>query len=207
MKHASRVLPVILATCLWWLLSGVSQAVEGSATDGSTDREAGLPAAWEAVRDGRAIVLMRHALAPGMGDPSGFDVNDCATQRNLSDEGRAQARSVGDLLRDNGISAATVLSSQWCRCRETAELLDVGEPVPEPMLNSFFESRGSADQQTQSLKSAMEQWLPGDRDVRILVTHQVNISALTGQFASSGSLLIVTLDGDAPSVLATIDTR
>lgn len=86
----------------------------------SAENQASL---WRAVRSGSALVLMRHALAPGTGDSETFTIGDCQTQRNLSENGRRQARAIGDLFRVSGIDNAKVYSSQWCRCLETAELL------------------------------------------------------------------------------------
>ena len=85
--------------------------------------EAGL---WAALRDGGHVALIRHALAPGTGDPAGFRVDDCATQRNLSPAGRAQARAIGERFRANGIDTAALFSSQWCRCLDTARELALG---------------------------------------------------------------------------------
>ena len=95
----------------------------------------------ERLQEPGAVLLIRHALAPGVGDPDGFRLDDCATQRNLSDEGRRQARAIGDWLRARGIGQAHVYSSQWCRCLETAALLDLGPVTELPALNSFFERR------------------------------------------------------------------
>jgi len=162
--------------------------------------------AWQLLRSNSAVILMRHALAPGTGDPTEFELNNCPTQRNLSNQGRAQARAVGDVLRANGIDKVTLLSSQWCRCMETAQLLNVGDVQPFPVINSFFQDRSTAQQQTQALTTALSQWLEQADEVRVLVTHQVNISALTGQYASSGDMLIVSMENGAPTVLATIQT-
>lgn len=155
---------------------------------------------WEALKAGQAIAIMRHAIAPGFGDPVGFDVTNCATQRNLSAAGRRQAKKIGDIFRAQGISQARVISSEWCRCQDTAELLQLGKPTIDPMLNSFFQNRGSAQSQTQSLKGAVYGWLnkanngSGDTPVRVLVTHQVNVSGLTGRGTGSGDIQIIGLD-------------
>ncbi|MDX2288756.1 MAG: histidine phosphatase family protein [Hyphomicrobiaceae bacterium] len=146
-------------------------------------------AAWQSVRAGEAFVMIRHALAPGTGDPPQFRIGDCATQRNLSDEGRAQARRIGLRLKENGISAARVMTSLWCRCRETAELLGLGRVEELPPLNSFFENRQDGPAQTRDL----EAWLAtqdGNRQPIVLVTHQVNITALTGIVPRSGGIVI-----------------
>lgn len=144
---------------------------------------------WDALRSGGHVALLRHALAPGTGDPANFSLDDCATQRNLSQDGREQARQLGKQFRANGIDAARVFSSQWCRSMETAELLGLG-PVNElPALNSFFRYRQRRGEQTRE----MEDWIAGqalDQPV-VLVTHQVNISALSGAYAGSGELLVL----------------
>lgn len=85
------------------------------------------------------FAIMRHALAPGTGDPRNFDLTDCSTQRNLSEAGREQAKAVGELLRKSGIEKAGVYSSQWCRCLDTATLLGLGPVTELPALNSFFQ--------------------------------------------------------------------
>lgn len=140
------------------------------------------------------IVLMRHALAPGTGDPGNFALRDCSTQRNLSDEGRAQAAQIGARLRAAGLGSARVLSSQWCRCLETAELLELGSVEELPPLNSFFRQRDLQPAATQALKD----WLlaqPSGEPV-VLVTHQVNITALTGVYPRSGEMIILQRTGD-----------
>ena len=133
--------------------------------------------------------MMRHALAPGTGDPDGFDVNECPTQRNLSGDGRRQAVEAGAWLRKNGIERAAVFSSAWCRCLDTARLLDVGRVELLAPLNSFFGNR----EQREPQMTALRDWLAGNQPDKplILVTHQVNITALTGDFARSGDMLVV----------------
>ncbi|MEE4236340.1 MAG: histidine phosphatase family protein [Anderseniella sp.] len=163
-------------------------------------------ALWAALREGRAFAMMRHALAPGTGDPANFDVNDCATQRNLSVEGREQARRTGDAFRDNGIMMAEVMTSAWCRCRDTASLMNLGTPQVLPALNSFFQNRSQRDPQTEALKQWLGGWL-GSRPL-VLVTHQVNISALTGYFTSSGEIVVVERDvSDGVKVLGSISPQ
>jgi phosphohistidine phosphatase SixA len=160
-------------------------------------------ALWAALREGRAFAMMRHALAPGTGDPANFDVNDCTTQRNLSVEGREQARRAGDAFRDNGILLADVKTSAWCRCRDTASLMNLGTPEVLPPLNSFFRNSSQRDPQTEALRQWLAEWV-GSRPL-VLVTHQVNISALTGEFARSGGIVVVdrNVEGEV-KVLGTI---
>lgn len=155
-------------------------------------------ALWNAVRSGTAFAMMRHALAPGTGDPETVVIGDCTTQRNLSDSGRAQARAIGASFRANGIASARVLTSAWCRCAETAELLGLGKVEVLKALNSFFTDRASEPAQTAALKA----WIVKDRALRtagnplVLVTHQVNITALTGVFPRSGEIVIARLGAD-----------
>ena len=142
---------------------------------------------WEALDRPGTFALMRHALAPGTGDPAAFDVTDCSTQRNLDDRGREQARRIGAAFRARGQSFDVVLTSQWCRCRETAALLDLGPVLEADALNSFFQQwdqRGPRTAQATALLSARS-------DRPFVVTHQVNIRALTGETTRSGEVLVV----------------
>ena len=188
---------------LKWLFLTVASVllIVTSKTDAATD-----DAAWSSLGEGKAVAIMRHALAPGFSDPAGFSLADCQTQRNLSEEGRAQARNIGDLFRSKGIESAQVLSSEWCRCMETARLLEIGDTAPLPALNSFFEDRSASEGQTQDLKNQLRGWLASPDQPIVLVTHQVNIRALTQSPASSGEILIITLQDDEIAVLANIPT-
>ncbi|UCH75141.1 MAG: histidine phosphatase family protein [Rhodospirillales bacterium] len=146
-------------------------------------------ALWSALRTDGHVALLRHAIAPGTGDPSNFKLSDCRTQRNLSDAGREQAAQIGAGFKANGIAAARVYTSQWCRCRETAQLLDLGPATELRSLNSFFQRSGQREPQTRALR----QWL-SDQTLDtplVLVTHQVNITALTGIYPASGELVVV----------------
>jgi len=149
---------------------------------------------WDLLESGGHVALIRHARAPGFGDPPGFRLDDCATQRNLSDQGREQARRIGRAFRDNGVTVDNVLSSEWCRCLETAALLDLGPVERFPALNSFFEMRENRDPQMKILVP----WVRGARPegVFVLVTHQVVIRALTGEGAGSGEIVVVRPRGD-----------
>ncbi len=158
-------------------------------------------AAWEALKAGQAILLMRHAIAPGGGDPAGFKLGDCSTQRNLSDEGRAQARKAGAMLREKGILNPQVFSSRWCRTRETAALLGFDAPQELPPLDSFF---GKPELGPQRRAAFMEWIVQPSALPRILVTHQVNITAFTGVVPASGEMVIVRKAGDGVEVLARV---
>lgn len=179
-----------------WILGLVFLASNGYSNE-STD----VSEAMALLKQGKAIAIMRHALAPGTGDPAEFNLENCDTQRNLSDQGRAQARFIGDYLRKNGISEARVFTSEWCRCEETARLLNVGEPTPLPALNSFFQNWSVADQQTSQILSVLPDWFDDTEAPSLLVTHQVNIRALTGQSTTSGEILIIQLEGKENEVV------
>ncbi len=199
-KHPAPQLPERAGRTLTAFALALMVAVNAASPSFAADQPS-----WQALKSGGHLALLRHAVAPGTGDPSDFVLGDCATQRNLSQEGRAQADRIGDRFRANGISAAKVFSSQWCRCLETAELLGLG-PVEElPVLNSFFRRSDLRDPQTRALKT----WIEGADlgEPVVLVTHQVNITALTGVFPASGELVVVRFDGgNKVSVVGTIET-
>lgn len=138
------------------------------------------------------VLLMRHANAPGVGDPSGMKLADCTTQRNLDARGRAQAEQLGGRLRAAGITDVRVLTSQWCRCRDTARLLAVGPVEDLPALNSFFEEPEAKDGRIAALREFLDE-LPRDGRPVVLVTHQVTVTALTGYFPASGEGLVLKL--------------
>ena len=144
---------------------------------------------WRALQSGNHFVLIRHALAPGYSDPKNFDVEDCKTQRNLNEEGRLQSKRIGELFRSSGINEALVYSSQWCRCLGTARLLDLGKVSELPALNSFFENFGMEAAQTKEIR----RWIDAAplKTPTVFVSHQVNISALTGYSPASGELIFV----------------
>lgn len=156
--------------------------------------------AWDALQEPGTVAVMRHAVAPGGGDPANFELGDCSTQRNLNDAGRAQARRIGHAFRDNGIKVDRVLTSQWCRCRDTAELLDLAPVEDFPALNSFFQDRSTRDQQTEAVRDFLADAPAGEK--LVLVTHQVNITALTNVFPSSGEVIVIEVADDG-----TVDVR
>lgn len=145
----------------------------------------------EALRSGGVAVLLRHAqTVPGVGDPPGFKLDDCATQRNLSDEGRAQSQRIGAWFKRRDVRVDQVLSSRWCRCLDTARLAFAPMDVqPFPALDSFFDDRGRAPAQTEAVLRHLRDLKP-PRNV-VLVTHMVNIAALTGQTVTSGESIVV----------------
>jgi phosphohistidine phosphatase SixA len=135
------------------------------------------------------VLFMRHALAPGFGDPANFDINDCSTQRNLDAQGRDQAVSLGKLLKSTKVNFSEVKSSYWCRCYETAELLDVGPVEKFSGLNSFFQQHADRRETLNSLNDYLTS-LDSNSDPVLLVTHQVVISAVTGISPASGGFVL-----------------
>jgi phosphohistidine phosphatase SixA len=132
--------------------------------------------------------IMRHALAPGYSDPANFDVEDCRTQRNLDARGRDQARRAGEMIRTAGVQVDEVWSSRWCRCLDTAREMRLGPVREVEALNSFFENRSDGPRQTEELMALLDA-IPAERTV-LLVSHQVNISALLGTATGSGEIVV-----------------
>jgi broad specificity phosphatase PhoE len=141
------------------------------------------------------VLLMRHTLAPGVGDPNHYTLADCKTQRNLSAEGRQQAVVVGDWLRHQGVKNADVYSSAWCRCKDTAQLLGFKGVQIEPTLSSFFDEMHKGPAQNLRLQSFIAEKLKSkDKQPLILVTHHVNIFEFMGENVSSGDLVLAKVD-------------
>ena len=166
----------------------------------ATARESG-EALWAALARPGHIALMRHANAPGVGDPAGFALGDCATQRNLDESGRAQARRIGEAFRRRGIRVSLVLTCQWCRARDTARLLGLGpvEDAPEA-LNSFFGRAGEREAATAALRQQLSR-LPSEGGTVVMVTHQVNITALTGVFPDSAEIVVLRREPDGSTTV------
>ncbi len=155
---------------------------------------------WARLREGGNVVLMRHARTePGVGDPPGFRLGECATQRNLSAEGREQARRVGEAFQREAIRLDEVRNSAWCRCVDTAQLA-FGRQVVWTPINSFFGSAPAREAQTREVMAAARalraptNWM--------LVTHQVNITALTGEHLAMGEVFVTRPEGERLRVLA-----
>ena len=162
-------------------------------------------ATWQALQEGGLVILMRHALAPGIGDPPGFVLSQCDTQRNLSSQGRAQAQAIGRAFREREVPISAVYSSRWCRALETAELMALGSVEPTPWLDSFFRGRGDQALITQTARERIAAWQgPGNL---LLVTHQVNITALTGGGVSSGEMVVVRPLKDSLTVVGRLSIR
>ncbi len=154
---------------------------------------------WRLLREGGCVVLMRHAQTePGLGDPPGFTLGQCRTQRNLSAAGREQARRVGEAFRREDVAIASVRSSAWCRCVDTAQLA-FGRHALWPALNSFFQGQGDGEVQTHEvLRTVAALRAPVNW---VLVTHQVNISARTGEYPAMGELFATRPDAATPGRL------
>jgi phosphohistidine phosphatase SixA len=149
---------------------------------------------WEALAAGNHVLLLRHALAPGVGDPPGFQRDDCATQRNLSAEGRQQAQALGERLRARGLQHLAVHASHWCRAWDTAVALGLDTPQRHDGLDSFFQQRARRDAILDALRDLLRDLHGGPGAV--LVTHQVNITAMTGLTVGSGEGVVARIAPD-----------
>ena len=137
------------------------------------------------------VLLMRHAYAPGVGDPPGYSLDRCETQRILDTQGKRQAERTGQWLRKQGIHHAVVLSSVWCRCQQTADLLGYGPITLEPTLDSFFDTPERAEAQNQALQRRLASLVSQPkRAPLILVTHHVNILQYVGENIGSGDMVL-----------------
>ncbi|MBW4684328.1 MAG: histidine phosphatase family protein [Komarekiella atlantica HA4396-MV6] len=165
---------------------------ESSASLSATEISTTKAAIWSILQQGRGyVVLMRHALAPGIGDPPDFRLSDCSTQRNLSDEGRKQAIRTGKAFKSRNIQVSRVLSSQWCRCLDTAKLINLGAVEPFPPLNSFFLNHTTEFKQTAQVR----QLILNHRNtagVIVMITHEVNIRAIASDiYPESGESVVL----------------
>lgn len=174
---------------------------------------AGLPAisrgqpdnvrAWALMQEEPVVVLFRHAYAPGVGDPPNFRLGDCATQRVLNEQGRQQAKAIGQAFRDNNIHVGKVLSSQWCRAYDSANLAFPGQVAEAPAFNSFFQ-RGTGSDQTEKAMDILRNWQgPG---VLVVFTHQVNITSLTDIFPASAQAVVLKPAANATPPLQVLAT-
>jgi phosphohistidine phosphatase SixA len=182
----------IIATYLF-LLSGLfiaQQALASLAND---------------LQDGQHVLLMRHADAPGYGDPAGYVISQCSSQRNLGDYGKKQAKAIGTWLSSQGIQKADVFSSPWCRCLDTANLLNKGPIKIEPSLSSFFDNMSLEKRQTKELEAFIKSELAKQSKAPlILVTHHVNIQAYTGKVVGVGDMVLVRVNKNGEYLSHTI---
>lgn len=169
--------------------------VAGWNAPAQADTVADADAAWAALRAGGHIALMRHAEAPGgAGDPPGFRLDDCATQRNLSAQGRADAAAIGVRLRQAGIRFDRIVTSPWCRCRETARLLALGPAEVEPAFSNVFVLAGQRGEILAEARALLQAWRgPGSL---LVVSHGATISGLTGISPASGEIVVVRIGAD-----------
>ena len=143
----------------------------------------------EKLKKGEKIIFIRHAYAPGSGDPNNFNLNDCSTQRNLSEDGRKQAKYIGDFFKKNKIKVDKVLSSEWCRCKETAKIAFENFST-NSFLNSFYSSKyvKNKDKQVKELEIYVKKF-KSDKNL-VLVTHYVLISEVLNYAPSSGEIVV-----------------
>ena len=141
------------------------------------------------LQDGNKIIFIRHAYAPGTGDPKNFKINDCSTQRNLNNEGIIQSKKIGDFFLKNRIQIDKVLSSEWCRCKDTAKLA-FNEYSTFNALNSFYDPRfkNNKDKQISELKDYINNWK--SKKNLVLITHFVIISEIFNVSAKSGEIIV-----------------
>ena len=143
------------------------------------------------------VVFLRHALAPGFGDPDNFSLLDCSTQRNLNENGRKQARAIGFSINKSGVRFNEIISSDWCRCKETAELLNIGTWQTFLGLNSFFQAYAERAVTLRELDLKLKKLKNG---VTLMITHQVVISAVTGISVTSGEMVAYNSVSEAKKV-------
>ena len=149
--------------------------------------------AWTALRADGYVALIRHASAPGpVGDPVDYKLGDCATQRNLSAQGRAEARALGERFRMQQVKVGKIISSEWCRCRQTAELMNIGPVELAPTFNNAFVLNATRDALTASARATIGAWRgPG---TLVVVTHGQNIMAMLGIHPREGEVIVVAPD-------------
>jgi phosphohistidine phosphatase SixA len=145
------------------------------------------------LHDGGYVLVIRHATSPGSGDPANFKLDDCTTQRNLSDGGRAQARRIGETLRAYDVPIGGVLSSRWCRALETARLA-FGRVEGEPMLDQFYDAE-ARDTRTQAVRAIVAA-APQSGTNLVLMTHQPNVTALTNLSVEEGEIVVMGVAPD-----------
>ena len=145
------------------------------------------------LEDGGKLIFIRHAYAPGNGDPNNFNLNDCSTQRNLNSLGRKQAKDIGEFFRENKIKIYKVLSSEWCRCKETADIAFKNYST-NSFLNSFYSSKyaKNKDKQVLALNNYVKKF-KSDKNL-IFVTHYVLISEVLNYGPSSGEIVVSDKD-------------
>jgi phosphohistidine phosphatase SixA len=155
-------------------------------------------AAWAALAAGGHVALIRHAeTTPGVGDPPGWRLEDCATQRNLSPNGRAQAEKLGDGFRARRVTVDRVLTSAWCRCQDTAALMKLGAATVEPSLANLFGNAPKAREQSAALREIVAAWRgPG---TLVMHSHGSTILAFAGVNPAQAEIVVVAPQRDGPA--------
>ena len=159
---------------------------------------------WDEARQGNKVILIRHSLAPGGGDPAGFKIGDCKTQRNLNKAGIEQSKKIGKIFKDNKISIDIVLSSEWCRCKDTAYYA-FGKFKEFSALNSTFSTPYNENEprQVKEIEEYLMNWKSGGKNL-ILITHYSIITTITNAAPSSGEIVIADKN---LNVIGTIKTN
>jgi phosphohistidine phosphatase SixA len=151
-------------------------------------------ALWKLLRDGGQVLVIRHATTtPGVGDPPGFRLEDCSTQRNLSDAGRAEARRLGDAMRARAVPVGEILSSPWCRCHDTARLAFGREAATWPALSNLFGRGEATDAQVRELRARIGAYR--GKDNLVLVSHGSTALPLTGVSPQQAEIIVLTPRG------------
>ncbi len=168
-------------------------------------------AVWKALRIGGHSILIRHAMAPGTFDPPGFKLGDCSTQRNLSDEGRAQAKALGEMFTTMQVMVGTVRSSEWCRCQDTAKLAFGADKVQTyPALKSPTQlapeqRKANADAVRQAIQNFSPRTSPSKAN-QVFVTHMFNIQDITGESVAEGEILVMREGPQGPQLVGRLAT-
>lgn len=189
------LLALVLAACvsLWNAPASATPPRESNSSES---------AVWDALKRGGHVVLMRHAqTVPGTGDPPNFKLNDCTTQRNLNDVGRTQSRAWGEAFTKRNIPLAGVYSSQWCRCVDTAKIAfgKLARVDTWPALNSHFDTPQTAALQAEQVRGGISVRMKSAQNI-VLVTHQVNITELTGRVPAMGEAIVLRWESATKSL-------
>ena len=157
---------------------------------------------WSILKEPGIIALIRHADAPGAGDPAGWRLGDCRTQRNLSERGRRQARALGDTFRANAITPRKIIASQWCRAIETATLMQLGPVEQQSAFNNAYVLHAQRADLSRAGREVLSRW--SGEGLLVVVTHGDNIELLTGVMPSQGEIVAVRRDPGSPERLTVV---
>ena len=184
-----NIVPHVILSIILFLLSFNTQANEIN---------------WKPAQDGNKIILIRHALAPGGGDPAGFKISDCKTQRNLNQAGIDQSKRIGKIFKNNKIPIDLVLSSQWCRCKDTAKYAFKKFKEFSALNSTFqFSYNKNETKQLREIKNFVKKWNGKGKNL-ILITHYSIITAITNVVPASGEIVVTDKNFN---VLATIPSN